>query len=244
MTYAAKLTVDTETRPICNLQLLLCNLQSIAVPIAKCKLQNANCKMSNWPRLNGHARHLWPSVMAVLVLTSGGEAMADVPLLPELGAIRVSDDPPLSLGELPSDQSSDPKTANIGPSPYADWSSQGQHPVASPDDQRAEIHPQQADWINAAFAGLDYRSDAHCRAGWPECIRTRAIPSDTGRYCGYWVGGGAACFGEEHYLDEGTWGWDYMGFCFRKRVALDWWHGRYQGGVGQYQTDGPKLWHE
>ena len=113
--------------------------------------------------------------------------------------------------------------------------------IGGREDQLAEIHPQQADWINAAFAGLDYRSDAHCRAGCPECIRPRAIPSDTGRYCGYSVGGGAVCFGEGRYLDEGTWGWDYMGLFLRKRVALDWWHGRYQGGGGQYQTDGPKL---
>ncbi|MCI0361156.1 MAG: hypothetical protein L0211_21970 [Planctomycetaceae bacterium] len=160
-------------------------------------------------------------------------------MLPAPISIRVSDDQP-----SPSDQPASLPAANIGPSPYADWSGQGQPLILSRDDRLAEIHPQQADWINAAFAGLDYRSDAHCRAGWPECWRTRAIPSDTGRYCGYLVGGGAVCFGEGRYLDEGTWGWDYMGLCFRKRVALDWWHGRYQGGVGQYQTDGPKLRHE
>jgi hypothetical protein len=184
--------------------------------------------------------HSWFLFLFALVLNPCGSAVADESPLPASISIRVSDDPPAS----PSDQSSGSDTANIGPSPYADWSSQGQPTIASRDDQLAEIHPQQADWINATFAGLDYRSDAHCRTGWPECIRPRAIPSDTGRYCGYWVGGGAACFGEGRYLDEGTWGWDYMGFCFRKRVALDWWHGRYQGGAGQYQTDGPKLRHE
>jgi hypothetical protein len=85
--------------------------------------------------------------------------------------------------------------------------------------------------------------DAHCRAGWPECIRVRAIPSNNDHYCGYYVGGGAAIFGTGRYIDEGTWGWDYFGITRRKRVALNWWHGKYQGGVGQYETDGPKVLH-
>ncbi len=179
--------------------------------------------------------------VAILFVVLGGIARGDDPRLPAPVSILISDDQLAS----PSDQPASPAaTANIGPSPYADWAGLGRRPAASRDDQLAEIHPQQADWINAAFAGLDYRSDAHCRAGCAECIRPRAIPSDTGRYCGYYVGGGAVAFGQGRYLDEGTWGWDYLGLCFRKRVALDWWHGRYQGGAGQYQTDGPKLRHE
>lgn len=168
-----------------------------------------------------------------------GIATGRDPRLPAPVSILISDDPSSSS----SDVLIHPGYENFGPSPYAGWT-HGGHPATRRDDQRAEIHPQQADWINAAFAGLDYRSDAHCRAGWPECIRERAIPCDTGRYCGYYVGGGSVLHTEGRYLDEGTWGWDYMGLCFRKRVALDWWHGRYQGGGGQYQTDGPKLQHE
>jgi hypothetical protein len=167
-------------------------------------------------------------------------ARADDLRLPPPVSILISDDHASS----PADSPAPAGHANFGPSPYAGWTHGGQQAAVSRDDQLAEIHPQQADWINAAFAGLDYRSDAHCRAGWPECIRSRAIPSDTGRYCGYYVGGGAVLHKEGRYLDEGAWGWDYMGLCFRKRVALDWWHGRYQGGGGQYQTDGPKLRHE
>jgi len=174
----------------------------------------------------------------MLLAFSPALVRADEADLPVPVAIRVSDDQP-----SPSDKRGS-SSSNIGPSPYVDWPGQGEPQTVSRGDRLAEIHPQQADWINAAFADLDYRLDAHCRAGWPECLRSRAIPSDTGHYCGYWVGGGAACFGQGRYLDEGTWGWDYMGLCFRKRVALDWWHGRYQGGVGQYQTDGPKLRHE
>jgi hypothetical protein len=154
-----------------------------------------------------------------------------------MSVLRISDDQP-SPRDLPPSA-----PAAEGQSPYADWPGHGVQPALSRDDQLAEIHPQQADWINAAFANLDYRSDAHCRTGWPECLRTRALPTDTGRYCGYSVGGGAVCLGEGRYLDEGTWGWDYMGLCFRKRVSLDWWHGRYQGGAGQYKTDGPKIRH-
>jgi hypothetical protein len=173
------------------------------------------------------------------MLILSGAAIADESLLPAPVSILISDDQP-----SPSDLPPSGPAANIGPSPYADWSGEGQHPTLSREDRLAEIHPQQADWINAAYANLDYRSDAHCRAGWPECLLARAIPSDTGRYCGYYVGGGAVTHAEGRYLDEGTWGWDYLGLCFRKRVALDWWHGRYQGGAGQYRTDGPKIRHE
>lgn len=68
-----------------------------------------------------------------------------------------------------------------------------------------------------------------------------ARPSDTGRYVGYYVGGGAAGRrGEPAARDDGTWGWDYHGFGYLPhRVALMWSHGRrYQGGVGAYKTDG------
>jgi len=171
----------------------------------------------------------------ILLSIVASQALADEPQLPAPVSILISDDQP---------SPSDAPAAAASKSPYADWPGQGSLLTQSRDDRLAEIHPQQADWINAAFANLDYRSDAHCRAGWPECARQRAIPSDTGRYCGYYVGGGAVTHAEGRYLDEGTWGWDYRGLCFRKRVALDWWHGRYQGGAGQYRTDGPKIRHE
>jgi hypothetical protein len=63
------------------------------------------------------------------------------------------------------------------------------------------------------------------------------VLSDTGSYIGYYVGGGAACPGEPRFVNEGTWGWDYQGWLFPRRVMLDWWHGRrYQGGSGHYRT--------
>jgi hypothetical protein len=79
------------------------------------------------------------------------------------------------------------------------------------------------------------------RAGYPEQVSPCARPSDTGRYTGYYVGGGAPCKGEDRTPDEGTWGWDYCGLCFPARIVLRWWHGRCQGGTGAYKTDGPKL---
>ncbi len=82
------------------------------------------------------------------------------------------------------------------------------------------------------------------RAGYPQDVACRAQPSDTPAYCGYTVGGGAPHHGEPRYLDEGTWGWDYTGWLFQRRVGLDWFHGaRYQGGAGAYKTDGPRLLH-
>jgi hypothetical protein len=69
-----------------------------------------------------------------------------------------------------------------------------------------------------------------------------AQPSNTMRYDGYYVGGGAPFCGEPRYFWEGTWGWDYIGCFPPRRVRLNWWHGRrYQGGTGSYKTDGPQC---
>src|SRR5262249_23226225 len=96
----------------------------------------------------------------------------------------------------------------------------------------------------AALGGDAYghRAADHERAGCAMLIRPRAIPSNTRFYGGYWVGGGLPIVGDNPALDEGTFGWDYFGLTFTKRVALNWSHGRrYQGGTGAYKTDGPRL---
>jgi hypothetical protein len=81
----------------------------------------------------------------------------------------------------------------------------------------------------------------HLREGCPLCVACYALPSNTPRDTGYYVGGGAAFFGQRRCSDEGTWGWDYAGIV-PKQIALNWWHGRrYQGGTGSYRTDGPRL---
>jgi hypothetical protein len=75
------------------------------------------------------------------------------------------------------------------------------------------------------------------QAGYPQDVACWAVRSDTGSYTGYYVGGG--CVGRRDYPcpDEGTWGWDYSGWLFPRRVALTWSHGRrYQGGSGYYRT--------
>lgn len=85
---------------------------------------------------------------------------------------------------------------------------------------------------------------AEQRAGNPHSVAWWAVPSDTGSYVGYLVGGGCPF---PHRADpplaiEGTWGWDYQGWLLRRRVILGWWHDRrYQGGTGAYKADGPQC---
>ena len=77
------------------------------------------------------------------------------------------------------------------------------------------------------------------------CGSKCAVPSDTGRYVGYYVGGGVATawHGGPRCQNEGTWGWDYAGFgLLPHRVALLWSHGKkLQGGTGAYATDGREV---
>jgi hypothetical protein len=83
---------------------------------------------------------------------------------------------------------------------------------------------------------------AEQRAGEPTRVSRWAQPSDTGHYDGYLVGGGAVCHGDAPAAPEGTWGWDYTGWCVPAMTALGWYHGRCeQGGTGGYKTDGPKV---
>jgi hypothetical protein len=88
----------------------------------------------------------------------------------------------------------------------------------------------------------DHRSCDHYHAGCPQCLRKFTIPSNTRHYGGYYVGGGTPTRGAGRCNEEGTWGWDYSGVLFPKRIALNWSaKGLYQGGTGTYKTDGPKL---
>jgi len=96
----------------------------------------------------------------------------------------------------------------------------------------------------AAEPELLYPSDdcGFQRAGNPQCISRLARPSNGPGDTGYYVGGGAPLRGQPRLANEGTWGWDYSGLLFSRRIDLAWWHGaRYQGGTGQYKTDGPQL---
>ena len=88
--------------------------------------------------------------------------------------------------------------------------------------------------------------DPQQRAGNPLLIAPWARPSDAGGHVGYQVGGGALWYhrADPPHPDDGTWGWDYSGHWFPRRVILMWWHGRrYQGGIGSYRTYGPYLLH-
>lgn len=87
-----------------------------------------------------------------------------------------------------------------------------------------------------------HRAAAHAQAGCAMNVRSRAIPSNTRHYGGYWVGGGSPIRGDSPTAEEGTFGWDYFGMTFAKRIDLNWNHGRrYQGGMGAYKTDGPRV---
>ncbi|REJ92417.1 MAG: hypothetical protein DWQ35_12220 [Planctomycetota bacterium] len=83
--------------------------------------------------------------------------------------------------------------------------------------------------------------DRHQRAGNPQSIAPWARCAYGPKYSGYYVGGGRKPLsvrhpGEGRYLDEGTWGTDYMPWY--SRVRLQWTHGRlYQGGRGQYEQN-------
>ncbi len=88
------------------------------------------------------------------------------------------------------------------------------------------------------------RYDRHAIAGWPQCLSPLARPSYGCHEWGGFVGGGAPVHGDYRCSHEGTWGWDYHGRLFTKRVWLGWHHGRRdQGGAGAYKTDGPHLVH-
>lgn len=77
------------------------------------------------------------------------------------------------------------------------------------------------------------------RAGGPRNVAPWAHPAPVRGYVGGYIGGGAAVKAEPRLASEGTWGWDYRGKFFPRRVLLGWWHGRkYQGGPGAYKTDG------
>jgi hypothetical protein len=94
---------------------------------------------------------------------------------------------------------------------------------------------------------VHFQGDQFHRAGDPQCVSPLAVPSQSPHGVGYYVGGGArvkGCVGEERRPNEGTWGTDYSGILLHKKIDLRWSHGRrYQGGVGAYRTDGPRLIH-
>jgi len=87
-----------------------------------------------------------------------------------------------------------------------------------------------------------HRDSDFARAGCPQCLRKITIPSNTRFYGGYYVGGGTPTRGAGRDVEDGTWGWDYAGILFTKRIALNWTaRERIQGGTGAYKSDGPKL---
>lgn len=98
-----------------------------------------------------------------------------------------------------------------------------------------------------ATARKHFQGDQFQRAGNPQCISPLAKPTESPHEEGYYVGGGARAksrHADERRPGEGVWGTDYSGLIIPKHTNLKWWHGRrYQGGVGAYGTDGPRVLH-
>jgi hypothetical protein len=111
---------------------------------------------------------------------------------------------------------------------------------APPNLTPEELATPQQQALLQALAGDPYghRAADFARAGCPMLLRPRTQPSDTWPYGGYWVGGGQAIKGHFPTAEDGTFGWDYFGLTFNKRIALNWSRGkRTQGGTGSYKTD-------
>ena len=87
-----------------------------------------------------------------------------------------------------------------------------------------------------------YCENAIRRAGLPNCISRFAKSStDANHQVGY-VGGGTLFGGSCRRIDEGTFGMDYAGLWYSRKIWLKWSHGeRHQGGAGRYETEGPRL---
>ena len=109
--------------------------------------------------------------------------------------------------------------------------------LAGTGDNAPRAYGPRMDWHSTTPAAMK-------RAGCPQLVSKRAVPTNTPNYTGYYVGGGAASRkGEPRFAHEGTFGWDYQGpRWLPRRVSLNWWHDRkQQGGVGAYKTDGPHV---
>ena len=97
------------------------------------------------------------------------------------------------------------------------------------------------------YASANLYEPASCeeveRSGCPWECACWAKPQAACDYIGYYVGGGASRYGGRPRCPaEGTWGWDYFGRWYPRRVRLAWFcYPRSQGGEGQYQPDGPRV---
>jgi hypothetical protein len=102
---------------------------------------------------------------------------------------------------------------------------------AAPESPQAGAVAQDNAQAKAPCASRDYQLPI---AWW-------ARPADSPYEWGYYVGGGLPFRGEPRYPNEGTWGWDYLGWTLHRSVRLNWSHGcRYQGGPGKYDTNLPR----
>lgn len=88
------------------------------------------------------------------------------------------------------------------------------------------------------------------RAGLPWIPNPFATPGDSPSHSVGMVGGSTPfrsplagpLQGESRTRSEGVFGKDYSGWMFKRKTWLYWTHGsREQGGMGRYETDGPRI---
>jgi hypothetical protein len=127
--------------------------------------------------------------------------------------------------------------------------------LGSRDDSRAESYSLEGRGQEAPPGTKTgrYCSDGMSRAGrpWlPGVFATKGI--DAEHSVGY-VGGSTPfkgdhsgrLQGESRRPEEGTFGYDYTGLYFKRNTWLLWTHGRReQGGLGRYETEGPRVFPE
>jgi hypothetical protein len=85
-----------------------------------------------------------------------------------------------------------------------------------------------------------YGQDDNVRSGWPQSLRRWTHPSVNSHYSAWYVGGGSAWIwphDRQRSCQEGTWGLDYSTWKKPGTVWMHWTEGRWQGGLGAYETD-------
>ncbi|MSR32954.1 MAG: hypothetical protein EXR99_15785 [Gemmataceae bacterium] len=81
------------------------------------------------------------------------------------------------------------------------------------------------------------------QTGWANRVKKHAMPTHSPGYGGYWVGGACVKNGGAPGPVDGTYGRDYFGRLFERKVVLGWcFKDKAKGGAGNYATDkGPVV---
>jgi len=124
--------------------------------------------------------------------------------------------------------------------------------LGSRDDSRAESYSLEGrgQEVPAGTKSGRYCTEGMQRAGAPWIPGVFASKGIDAQHSVGYVGGstpfkgqhGGRLQGECKRPEEGTFGYDYTGLYFKRNTWLLWTHGRReQGGLGRYETDGPRI---